>query len=441
MVSGKQYYTVTSTDSAMDTGDEVCASVGQSCIGYTLSTNEACKLAHPSASTSSTSSGDASTVYCDGAPQGGVCATEKNTCHSCPTCSAGVSCETPIGGLYREMYVECGSATRGSYAPSTNSCSFNPNAASVRALIGEASAIDAQFKSCSLTLPSTFGAITSNGNVLVDISMNDGTHEYFTITITNKQLTGFAYGQNSCAQRITASEDDVNVLLQSADRATTFQYMYAKKRIKLGGCTFVKKVYGFVTQPLGRFFAGRALPALPSGQTVTPQPGYRVCDFYQDTKKIVTCSAYKAADTFCVVTMQTTSAKAFKCEENGQVICGIPCQLPFGQIQPNQCPFEVSRQRGVQAPPIDSCPNGIGNLIAPSTPTPVAQPQGKPANCDDTHMPGWPEYAQNKALWDAYMSDTDAVCQSRIGTYPNSCSHTIQLSRGGYPFYLCWYNR
>jgi hypothetical protein len=106
--NGKEYYVVTSEDSTRDTGDEVCAQVGKRCIGYTAEENNVCRHFHPSAILSASMDGDISTVYCEGPPQGGACAYRFNNCHTCPECTAGVDCSTPIGGLYREMYVECG---------------------------------------------------------------------------------------------------------------------------------------------------------------------------------------------------------------------------------------------------------------------------------------------------------------------------------------------
>ena len=66
---------------------------------------------------------------------------------------------------------------------------------------------------------------------------------------------------------------------------------------------------------------------------------------------------------------------------------------------------------------------------------------GKPANCDDTYLPGHRDYAANKALWDSYSADTDGVCQSQFGKgQPSPCVHGVQLSIDGNPYYLCWYN-
>jgi len=69
---GKTYYTVTSQDKTEDTGNEVCAKVGKTCVGYTGYTNDICKKAHPDAATKSDMNGSKAGFYCDGAPQGGA---------------------------------------------------------------------------------------------------------------------------------------------------------------------------------------------------------------------------------------------------------------------------------------------------------------------------------------------------------------------------------
>ena len=104
---GKTYYVVTSEDAAMDSGNEVCAAAGKTCVGYTAYTLEVCTLAHPGAKKATDANGSKAGFYCNGAPQGGVCAGEQDTCHVCPNCNVNADCSTQIGDLYREMYVEC----------------------------------------------------------------------------------------------------------------------------------------------------------------------------------------------------------------------------------------------------------------------------------------------------------------------------------------------
>ena len=106
--NGRTFYKVTSTDATLDSGNEVCAAVGRFCTGATEPSSAVCQLFHPLAIVSSDANGDFSGVYCDGPPQGGICAGLFDDCHTCPGCSVGVTCGEAIAGLYREMYFECG---------------------------------------------------------------------------------------------------------------------------------------------------------------------------------------------------------------------------------------------------------------------------------------------------------------------------------------------
>lgn len=115
--NNKNYYPVNGNDKAMDTGNEVCAAVGKTCVGYTALTLDVCTKAHPKAVKKTDANGSKAGFYCDGAPQGGTCANEKDTCHICPTCNTNMDCSTEIGTLYREAYIECSGASDTIQAP------------------------------------------------------------------------------------------------------------------------------------------------------------------------------------------------------------------------------------------------------------------------------------------------------------------------------------
>ena len=102
-----KYYAVKSTDPTGDTGDKVCAKIGKKCLGYTDLTLSSCLAFHPDAASVSDLDGSKPGFYCDGSPQSGVCAREKNTCHICPKCGLNMHCDEVVGLLYRETFVEC----------------------------------------------------------------------------------------------------------------------------------------------------------------------------------------------------------------------------------------------------------------------------------------------------------------------------------------------
>ena len=117
---GKTYHLVSGTNAGMDSGNEVCASMGQRCVGYTsLGTNAVCKLFHPNAKELVSLNGSKSGFYCNGAPQkGAACEKTKDTCQVCPTCNVNADCAWSVGSQYREMYVECAPLlSQGMYGP------------------------------------------------------------------------------------------------------------------------------------------------------------------------------------------------------------------------------------------------------------------------------------------------------------------------------------
>jgi hypothetical protein len=100
-------YAVKSTDPTGDTGNKVCAKVGKQCLGYTDFSLSSCLAFHPDAASVSDLDGARAGFYCNGLPQGGVCAREINTCHICAQCNTNMECDTVVGALYRETFVEC----------------------------------------------------------------------------------------------------------------------------------------------------------------------------------------------------------------------------------------------------------------------------------------------------------------------------------------------
>ena len=246
--NGKTYYMVNGLDPKMDSGNEVCGSIGKKCVGYThQGTNAVCKLFHPNAKTLVSVNGSKSGFFCNGAPQKGLaCEKTMNTCEVCPACNVNADCTTAIGQQFREMYVECG------------------------------------------------------GNVVSS--------------------------RRSLGRRTSSSK-----------RAGT---------------------YGVLPLPRSSSRAGGQDPRI--GQ----YPGKVICEFYQVTKpgdyaksnkKLVTCGAYKAADNFCVIAMQSQYAKAERCEDQGIIICSNPCNPPTYQLPLQRCAADNDRPRGINAPPYKFC--------------------------------------------------------------------------------------
>lgn len=267
VLNGKTYYKVSSTDPTEDSGAEVCTKLGQVCVGYTDTSSSACQSFNPGASVLTSLSGDKSGVYCDGAPQSGVCSSNTNTCVVCPTCSVSVQCSQEIGGLYREMYVECAAAS------STLACSISLNANNVADFFNQIPSLNAQLQGCPQTLPSKSGFVLVNGDTAVDVKMNSGSTQSFTITIASGVVTGIKSGKGACKQMITVSENDFNTALSSTSFGNAAAYLLSNGKIKVSGCSFLSSTRLFFVNPIVKFFAGRSSPTLPPAKPA-PNCGY-----------------------------------------------------------------------------------------------------------------------------------------------------------------------
>lgn len=261
--NGNEYYIVSADDPTEDSGNEVCAKVGKTCAGYLEKTTALCTQVHPTATTLTSLSGDASGTYCDGTPQNGVCATAQNTCLECPTCTTSVTCDQPIGGLYKEMYVAC-------VAPPTgNTCSIHIGAKTVPDFISQIPGLNTQLQNCPLSLPSGSGLLFKDGATQVNVNMQNGATQSFTMTLTNGQITSIQQGSSSCKQKITISETHLTNAINSVDFGQAIGYLYGQKAYSVQGCSIAPKIRLFFVN----LFAPKQVQKLaPTAPTVKATP-------------------------------------------------------------------------------------------------------------------------------------------------------------------------
>jgi hypothetical protein len=133
----------------------------------------------------------------------------------------------------------------------------------------------------------------------------------------------------------------------------------AKTKWSIAFRDWLNKLLSSLRTRLGEVLIKKTVTVVVPGgdfdENIGIHPDQVICEFYQHNKKHVTCGAYKAADTFCTQVMQSRFARALKCEENGLVVCGNPCNPPEYQVPIKQCAFDNDRPRGNQAPPISFC--------------------------------------------------------------------------------------
>lgn len=245
-------------------------------------------------------------------------------------------------------------------------CRVEPQARTFGEFLAEVPSLDEQLQSCPLQLADMYGVIPKTATIVLDV---DG--EQITATVENAQLTSISLGGAACTRKVVMSREDADLLLGSPDRTAALTYLFANKRIQIKGCNTLSRIGLWFTQPIGRYVLGKTLPAPQQQQVPEPQEGALLCDFYNaPTKQIVTCGAHNAADTFCANAMGSRDARAIACDDDGQVLCSVPCGVHSAVKQMNRCAFDINRARGTQAPPVGSCP-------APTAPEPGKKEPGE----------------------------------------------------------------
>ncbi len=233
-------------------------------------------------------------------------------------------------------------------------CTITVGAKYTNAFIEEIPQLNDQLNSCQPEIPGYVKTLYKNG----DFNVRVGDSKQFMLTLKSGKIISFSK-EVSAKPSYTAyvSEEDFDAMLQSTDRMGTFAYLYKQKKIKIEANMFFRGVLLFVARPFISIGMNKAqVPIVLSppqqSQDIGEYPGNRVCEFYQTNKKLVTCAAYKGGDTFCVTTIGSINAKAVKCEENGIVVCTVPCA--DSQLL-KTCPFDNARPRGSQAAPLNFC--------------------------------------------------------------------------------------
>ena len=463
--NGKTYYVVTSTDTSEDTGNEVCTKIGKVCVGYTAFTTDVCKKFHPDASVTTSVHGSKVGFYCNGPPQKGLaCENSYNNCQICPACNVNADCNFEIGGLFREMYVECTGTTTSSkiktYYELIQDLQKCPNCESNK------------------KIPSNFRNLFGNNLVQIIIITNSGI-DFFYAETKDGNIQSFERGLLLVPGpniKIASSQQVIDRILRSSDLGAETQLAIKNGEIKIEfvsislSSIFAKFGIGFI-----RLFGNPVTPTPPSPIVVTDKtgtstpcnikwdgpkqiscdgayqaqgtgygqgcceldcgadsacdeqssgaltlkgqcndeckvdtyqfkppfnltlkpttdsrigqhPGNVVCEFYQTTlpsdpvksnHKHATCAAYKAADHFCVIVMQSQYARAAKCEEQGIIVCTNPCKPPTYQLPIKQCAFEAERPRGYQASPLTFCDGPYTGNTGPGPAPPGTKKPGE----------------------------------------------------------------
>lgn len=132
-----------------------------------------------------------------------------------------------------------------------------------------------------------------------------------------------------------------------------------------GILSFFTSIFSGFTSFFSSIFSGHSTTTTSNQTTnstalIGPYPGYWGCTFFQYpwpkvNQNKVSCNDYKAADSFCAVTLESPYATAAYCNQtSGLIVCINPCNKG-GQVIPAGCPYDVARPNGAQSPPVNWC--------------------------------------------------------------------------------------
>lgn len=250
-------------------------------------------------------------------------------------------------------------------------CEVNITSKNTKELLNEVSSIDKQVQDCPTSLDDRASKIVKNGDVDINIKMNDGSTEIMHINVENKKVTGFKKGPATKSKyEVNSDEPTVDKILASDSRGQEFMKQYADKKVQIEGKQFFSKIATWITNPFIRWGLNRWLvkqPQLPIQATIGPYENQWACEFYQVpwqgvNVKRVSCpyetpgaAINEAADEFCREVMGSQGAKAAVCDSTGQIVCVHPCPENQFEIIPQRCAYDAARKRGSQAPPLDWC--------------------------------------------------------------------------------------
>ena len=162
---------------------------------------------------------------------------------------------------------------------SAASC-LSMNAQNTQNFLSEISSLNSQLSSCAITIPNAAYRLIGDGNILVSVSMNDGSTEQFYATISNQVLSGLALGApQSYSYEILLSEATLNSILSSSDVFNEILVAVQNNDIVVRGSSLWGRVKWFFAQFFlpspGPSTAGTAGEGKPDYCDETYLPGHQ----------------------------------------------------------------------------------------------------------------------------------------------------------------------
>lgn len=126
-------------------------------------------------------------------------------------------------------------------AQSTENCTPPVVPGDTTAFLGSIPPINTALGNCNVS-PSPASSLLGDGNVLVNISMNDASTKTFYVVIEDKKITGVFLGTpESTSYKIFLNETTLDRILKSSDQGQELLVAYNNKEIKVVATGFFNK--------------------------------------------------------------------------------------------------------------------------------------------------------------------------------------------------------
>lgn len=115
--------------------------------------------------------------------------------------------------------------------------------------------LNEELQSNEIILPKPAGFLINNGNVLVEIIVNDGALRDFYFSIENRRIVSILEGKPEKSRYIiSTNEETANSVLASEDKAETLLSHYKNKKIEIKAVGFGNKIKLSLAKMSSNFF-------------------------------------------------------------------------------------------------------------------------------------------------------------------------------------------
>lgn len=134
------------------------------------------------------------------------------------------------------------------------------NSNNLKDFYNEIPAVNADLSTCPVKLPSNLRFLVSNGNIAVNIAMNDGSTTSFTVVIFGGEITNVNQGASQNRFSLNLDENSADQVFASPDTTGTIIALFNQKKITTKSKNAFTSVKLAIARVGLRWFGGSSAP-------------------------------------------------------------------------------------------------------------------------------------------------------------------------------------